>query len=93
MRIQIAVTPEESFNFFSKIETPGCEFIWNRRRRKTRPRMAGSAKSNESTSMTSTTTSCRFVELYEKRMRRFNLTVLSAAAVALAVASLLMLNS
>jgi hypothetical protein len=55
--------------------------------------MAVSTKSNYSTSMISTTNSCRFVELYEKRMRRFNLTVLSAAAVALAVASLLMLNS
>jgi hypothetical protein len=43
------------------------------------------------TSMMSTTTSGRFVELYERRMRRFNLKVLSAAAVALAVALLLML--
>jgi hypothetical protein len=43
------------------------------------------------TSMMSSTTSGRFVELYERRMRRFNLKVLSAAAVALAVAVLLML--
>jgi hypothetical protein len=43
------------------------------------------------TSMMSTTTSGRFVELYERRMRRFNLKVLSAAAVALAVSLLLML--
>jgi hypothetical protein len=41
--------------------------------------------------MKSTTTSCLFVELYERRMRRFNLKVLSAAAVALAVTVLLML--
>jgi hypothetical protein len=41
--------------------------------------------------MMSTTTTGRFVELYERRMRRFNLKVLSAAAVALAVALLLML--
>jgi hypothetical protein len=43
------------------------------------------------TSMMPTTTSGRFVELYERRMRRFNLKVLSAAAVALAITLLLML--
>jgi len=41
--------------------------------------------------MHSTTTSSRFVELYERRMRRFNLMVLLAAAAASALALLLML--
>jgi hypothetical protein len=57
----------------------------------TRPPMVIRRIKPNPTSMISTTTSCRFVELYERRMRRFNLKVLSAAAVALAVALLLML--
>jgi hypothetical protein len=63
------------------------------REEKLGPKMAGSANQTKPTSMMSTTTSGRFVELYERRMRRFNLKVLSAAAVALAVALLLMLIS
>jgi hypothetical protein len=38
--------------------------------------------------MHSATTTSHFVELYERRMRRFNLTVLLVAAVASALASL-----
>jgi hypothetical protein len=63
------------------------------REHKLGPKWPDPQNQTKPTSMMSTTTSGRFVELYERRMRRFNLKVLSAAAVALAVTLLLMLYS